>query len=117
MFKKFKEKVYLKIFEKFKDQSNPGAEMLAALTVNALRELNAEQRYKLALDMGTRIDLEQRRLLVREILDSMLDNKFTESLFDKLLLRQMLFRRIDDKVIADKLDDVIRSLYTPTHTI
>lgn len=49
--KKFKEYIYLKIFERFKNENN--SEMLAAITINALRNLNANQRYKLAKNMLT----------------------------------------------------------------
>lgn len=80
MFKKFKEKVYLKIFEKFKDRSNPGAEMLAALTINAIRELNDFQKRRLALDVGLRINTEERITLIRQLVGSVRDDQINEAL-------------------------------------
>ena len=80
LLKKFKEKIYLKIFEKFKDQSNPGAEMLAALTVNALRELNDFQKRRLALDVGLRINTAERIALIRQLTSSVRDDQISEAL-------------------------------------
>lgn len=71
LIKKFKDHVYIQIFKRFQSKNGDSQELLAALTVNALRELSEWQRYRLALDMGLRVDIEFRKMLVREFNRSM----------------------------------------------
>mgnify|MGYP003621758766 CR=1 FL=1 len=79
--RRFKEKVYLEIFKRFHQrEADPGTEMLAALTVNALRELNDFQKHRLALDVGLRISTGERIRLIRQLTSSVRDDQISEAL-------------------------------------
>jgi len=64
--KKFKEKIYLGVFNRF----NESNEMLAAITVNALRNLNENERQRLAIDMGLRINKKLRKELIHILINA-----------------------------------------------